>query len=72
MKKLEPVIVRLNNYITMLEGFKNEMVERAERLAVELAFILTETLVLKECEEDKETIIRMAKRQWNSATKEER
>ena len=62
MKKLEPVIARLNNDIAILEGFKKGLAERAERLATELAFIMAEAIVLKEVKEDKEAILRMARR----------
>lgn len=62
MKKLEPVITRLNNYITILEDFKKELADKAERLAVELAFIMAEAIILKEVKEDKGVILRMARR----------
>lgn len=62
MKKAEPVLKRLNADIAALQRFRQEMIERTERLSIELALVFAEAIILKGCEEDRETIIRMAKK----------
>ncbi|MCX7856704.1 MAG: FliH/SctL family protein [Deltaproteobacteria bacterium] len=62
MKKVEPLIKRLNSYIANIEAFKQEMVKKAEKLALELSFIIAESLILKECSVDKNAVINMVKK----------
>lgn len=62
MKKVEPVLKRLNNYIAEIEAFKKKMVKRAERLATELSFIIAEAIILKECSLDKNIVVSMIRK----------
>lgn len=60
MKKVETVIRRLNGYISDLSFFKEELLERSRKLSTELALVFTEAIVLRECDEKRETVLRMA------------
>lgn len=62
MKKAEVLINRFNTYLEKLEDFKNELLKRIEKASYELAFILAEAIVLKECDLDKECVLRMVKK----------
>ncbi len=62
MKKVDPIIKRLNNDLAAIMSFKEEMLKKVEETSIELALIFTEALVLKECTEHKETLIKMAKK----------
>jgi flagellar assembly protein FliH len=62
MKKVEPLAKRLNNYISAIQAFHEEQAARCEALAVELALIFTRAMVLKECEEDRGILVRMARK----------
>jgi len=62
MKKAEPILKRLNSYINALQRFREDMMEGTERLSVELALIFAEAIILKNCEEYRETVIHMAKK----------
>ncbi len=62
MKKAEPILKRLNSYINALQRFREDMMERTERLSLELALIFAEAIILKDCEEYRDTVIRMAKK----------
>lgn len=59
MKRTEPLIKRLGGIIAELSVFKEELVRRAERLSTELAFIFAEAIILRECREDHDTVMRM-------------
>lgn len=62
MKKTEPLIKRLNSYISNIEAFRGELLGRTEQLSVELALVFAETIVRKECDLYRETVVAMAKR----------
>lgn len=62
LKKVEPLIRRLNNYITELEGLKGDLRVRTEKMSVELALIFAETIILRSCEEKKEIIVDMVRK----------
>jgi flagellar assembly protein FliH len=61
MKKVEPLLKRLTADIAALSAFKEDLAKKAEKLAVELAIMFAEKIVLKECEEKKDVVISMAK-----------
>ncbi len=60
-KKVEPLVKRLTADIAALSAFREDLAKKAEKLAVELAIMFAEAIVLKECEEKKETVLVMAK-----------
>lgn len=62
MKKVEPLIKRLNGFMLELTLFKEELVKRAENLSTELAFVFAETIILRECREHRDTILQMIKK----------
>jgi len=62
LKKVEPLVRRLNGYIAELERLKDDLVERTEKMSVELALIFAETIILLSCEEKKEIIADMARK----------
>ena len=62
MKKTEPLINRLNEDIALLLEFKKELLEKAEKMSIELAIIFAEAIVLKECSENRDIVANMAKK----------
>jgi flagellar biosynthesis/type III secretory pathway protein FliH len=62
MKKTEPLVKRLNTYIAELSSFRKELAEKTERLSVQLALMFAETIVLKECSENREILVDMARK----------
>ena len=62
MKKIEPLIERLNQYLASFEGFKQELLGRVERFATLLALTFAESIVLKECSEHKEVTLSMIRK----------
>jgi flagellar assembly protein FliH len=62
MKKVEPLVKRLNSYLSEIASFRKSLVDRAEELSVELALAFTEALVCRECDERRETVLDMARR----------
>lgn len=62
MTKVEPLVARLNSYLAQFELYQNHLLEKAEKLAFELAVMFAESLVLKECAERRETLLRMIRR----------
>lgn len=62
MKKVEPIIKRLNMDLASIALFKEEMLKRMEELVLELSICFTEALVLKECIEHRETLTGMIKK----------
>jgi flagellar assembly protein FliH len=62
MKKVDSVVKRLNGYISELSFFKEELFERSRKLSTELALVFAEAIILRECEEKRETVLRMAKK----------
>jgi flagellar assembly protein FliH len=61
MKKVEPLLKRLTADMAALAAFKEDLAKKAEKLAVELAIMFAESIVLKECEEKKDVVVAMAK-----------
>ncbi|HNS14290.1 MAG TPA: FliH/SctL family protein [Syntrophorhabdaceae bacterium] len=62
MKKVDPLVRRINSYIAGLTSFRDELVKKSEKLSVELALTFAEAIVLKECEERREIVMEMARR----------
>jgi flagellar assembly protein FliH len=62
MKKVDPLIKRLNSSISELSFFKEELLERSKNLATELALVFAEAIIIKECEEKRETVLGMVKK----------
>ena len=62
MKKVEPLIERLNAYLQSLEGFRQELLGRVERFATVLALTFAESIVLKECAEHREVTLAMIRK----------
>jgi len=62
MKKVDPLVKRINSYIAGLTSFRDELVKKSEKLSVELALTFAEAIVLKECEERREVVMEMARR----------
>jgi flagellar assembly protein FliH len=62
MKKVEPLIERLNQYLASLEGLKQELLGRVERFATVLALTFAESIVLKECTEHREVTLSMIRK----------
>jgi flagellar assembly protein FliH len=62
MKKVEPLIKRLNGYMAELSSFRDDLVRKSERLSTELALTFAEAIVLKECEERREVVMEMVRR----------
>lgn len=62
MKKVEPLIERLNQYLGSLDSFKQELLGRVERFATILALTFAESIVLKECTDHREVILSMIRK----------
>ncbi|OPY80852.1 MAG: flagellar assembly protein H [Syntrophorhabdus sp. PtaU1.Bin058] len=62
MKKVEPLIKRINGYMEELASFREELIRKSERLSTELALTFAEAIVLKECEERREVIMKMVRK----------
>ena len=62
MKKVEPLVERLNRYLVELESYKRDLLQKAETLAFGLAFTFAESIVLKQCQEHQETLLRMIRK----------
>lgn len=62
MKKVEPIIKRLGGFMAELSLFKEELVKRAENLSTELALIFAEAIILRECTEHREAVLRMVRK----------
>ncbi|MCX8022125.1 MAG: FliH/SctL family protein [Syntrophorhabdaceae bacterium] len=62
MRKVEPLVKRLNQYLDELSDFKEELIKRAENLAFELAFLFAEAIILKKCEEERGIILNMIRK----------
>jgi flagellar biosynthesis/type III secretory pathway protein FliH len=62
MKKVEPLIKRLNGDIAALSELKEELFRKAEKLSVELALVFAESIVLKECQGNRDIVVNMAKK----------
>ncbi|HVN98186.1 MAG TPA: FliH/SctL family protein [Syntrophorhabdaceae bacterium] len=62
MKKVDPIIKRLNSYISELTFFKEDLLERSRNLATDLALVFAEAIILRECEDKRDTVMRMVKK----------
>jgi len=62
MKKVEPIIKRLGGFMAELSLFREELVKRAESLSTELARVFAAALVLRECSEHREAVLRMVRK----------
>ncbi len=62
MKKVEPLIEKLNQYLTTIESLKQELLGRVERFATVLALTFAESIVLKECTEHREITLSMIRK----------
>jgi flagellar assembly protein FliH len=62
MKKVDPLVERLNNYLAELALYERNLTQKAETLAFGLALTFTESIVLKECAEHKDALLRMIKK----------
>lgn len=62
MKKVEPLMERLNSYLVELELYERDLAEKAEKLAFELALTFAESVVLKECTEHQDGLLRMIRK----------
>lgn len=62
MQRVEPLVKRLGTFLAELSVFKEELVKRAETLSTELALIFAEAIILKECRDDREAVLRMVKK----------
>ena len=62
MKKVEPLIERLNQYLASIESFKRELTDRVEGFATALALTFAESIVLKECTEHREATLSMIRK----------
>jgi flagellar assembly protein FliH len=62
MKKVDPLVKRLNTYIGELGFFKEELLRRSQKLSTDLAIAFAEAIVLKECSERPETVLAMVKK----------
>ncbi|OPY05579.1 MAG: flagellar assembly protein H [Syntrophorhabdus sp. PtaB.Bin184] len=62
MKRVEPMIKKLGGFMAELSLFKEELVKRAENLSTELALVFAEAIILRECTEHREAILRMVRK----------
>ncbi|MBA4416641.1 MAG: hypothetical protein C0392_01830 [Syntrophus sp. (in: bacteria)] len=62
MKRVEPLLKRLNHYISELAGFREELVARSEQMSINLALTFAEAIILKECEEKRAIVAEMVKK----------
>jgi len=62
MKRVETLVKRLGGFIGELSLFKEELVKRAERLSTELALVFAEAIILRECREHHDAVLRMIRK----------
>ena len=62
MRRVESIVKRLENQINEVVRFKQELTERYEKLSTELALIFAETLVLRVCSDQKDTLMSMIRK----------
>lgn len=62
LKRVEPLAKRLGTFLAELSVFKEELVRRAENLSTELALAFSEAVILRECREHHEAVLRMIKK----------
>jgi flagellar biosynthesis/type III secretory pathway protein FliH len=62
MKKIEPLIEKLNQYLASFDNIKQELLARVERFATVLALTFAESIVLKECAEHREVTLTMIRK----------
>ncbi len=59
LQRVEPLAKRLTNHITDLEAYKDELLARSRAMAVELALVFAEAVVLRSCEDNREIVDEM-------------
>lgn len=62
MKKAEPLIERLSSYLVEFESYEHSLLQKTETLAFEFALTFAESIVLKECTEHQDALLRMIKK----------
>ena len=62
LKRVDPLVKRLNLYMSELESLKGELAERSGKQSVELALIFAESIILQSCAEKGEIIKGMTKK----------
>jgi flagellar assembly protein FliH len=62
MRRVESIAKRLEKQIGAIASFKNELIERYEKLSAELALMFAEAIVLRECSENREVLTEMIKK----------
>ena len=62
MKRVEPIIKRLNEELAAIKSFKEVLLKKAEDMSVELAFLFAEAIILKECTDNRDIIVNMVKK----------
>ncbi len=62
MRRVESIAKRLENQISEVVSFKQELTDRYEKLSTELALIFAETLVLRVCSDHKDTLMSMIRK----------
>jgi len=62
MRKADVLIKRLNDYLMEVQTFKKELVQRNERLCVELAILFAEAIILREYTGDRDIIREMIRK----------
>jgi flagellar assembly protein FliH len=62
LQRVEPLAKRLNRYMSDLETFKDQLVERSHAMSVELALLFAEAVVLRSCNDNKEIVAEMVRK----------
>ena len=62
MRRVDSLAKRLEKHIAELTSFRKDLEERYGKLAVDLALMFTEAIVLKECEEKREILGAMVRK----------
>jgi len=62
MKRVEPIIKRLNEELAAIKSFKEVLLKKAEDMSVELAFLFAEAIIHKECTDNRDIIVNMVKK----------
>ncbi|MHB8111439.1 MAG: FliH/SctL family protein [Syntrophorhabdaceae bacterium] len=62
MKRAQPLVKRLGTFLAELSVFKEELVKRAETLSTELALAFSEAIILRECREHRDAVLRMVRK----------
>jgi flagellar assembly protein FliH len=62
MRKVEAIAKRLEKQVAAILSFERELETRYERLSTELALLFAESIVLRECDDDREILGKMIKK----------